>query len=216
MPIRVVIAEDQALIRMGLKALVTTRPDVEVVGEASTGREALAIVEQLQPDIVLMDVSMPDLNGIDATAKLAETHPAVRVIIVSAHEDEVMVKRALKASARGYLLKSAKPEELDAAISSVMRGNVYFSPLVGNYLAKWALQPPAEHDDPVSRLSPRQREVLQLIAEGRSTKEIAFELGLSVSTIDTHRTELMRRLDIHDVAGLVRFAFTAGLLRGPR
>jgi DNA-binding NarL/FixJ family response regulator len=199
---------------MGLKALLANRQGVEVVGEASTGREALTVVERLHPDVVLMDVSMPDLNGIEATAKLADTHPAVRVIIVSSHDDEVLVKRALKASAKGYLLKTASPQELEAAISSVMRGNVYLSPLVGNYLAKWAVQPLSEHDDPLSRLSPRQREVLQLIAEGRSTKEIAGQLGLGVSTIDSHRTELMRRLDIHDVAGLVRFAFAAGLLRG--
>lgn len=211
-PIRLVVVEDQVLIRTALLALVARRKDIEVVGEAGTGREAMALIQERSPDVVLMDISMPDLNGIEATAKLAVTNPEVKVIILSSHEDESVVRRALKASARGYVVKGASGAELDAAINAVMRGEVYFSPVVASYLAKWASQPAGSPGDPLAPLSPRQREVLQLIAEGRSTKEIAFELGLSVSTVDTHRSELMRRLDIHDVAGLVRFAIAAGLV----
>jgi len=212
MSIRIVIAEDQDLIRRSLRVLLEQTPDFEVVGEAGTGRDALAQAQALKPDLVLMDIGMPELNGIEATALILAEVPGTRVVILSSHEDQGVVLRAVRSGARGYVLKTATADELAAAVRAVARGEVHFGPAVAEHLVLLAAGPAAAAD-PLDRLSPRQREILQLIAEGRSTKEIAFDLGLSPSTVDTHRTELMRRLGIHDVAGLVRFAYEAGLLK---
>ena len=181
-----------------------------MVGEASDGIDAVQVVKDLKPDVVLMDIGMPRLNGFEATARLSEECPQVRVIVLSQHEDEVTARRAVKSGAKGYVLKGAAVEELFAAVRAVCRGQSYFVSPVGDYVANWA----AGGDtavDPIASLSLRQREVLQLIAEGLSTKEIAFRLKLSSSTVDTHRTELMRRLNLHDVASLVRFAISQGM-----
>ena len=212
MPIRVVIADDQALVRAGIRSLLSADHTIDVVGEAGNGIEAVQLARELSPDLILMDINMPGLNGFEATARLCEELPGTKVIVISQHDDEVTARRAVKAGAKGYVLKAGPVEELFAAIRAVCRGQSYFVSPIGDYLATWAAGGPAA-PDLLARLSLRQREVLQLIAEGRSTKEIAYLLKLSGSTVDTHRTELMRRLDLHDVASLVRFAIREGLTR---
>lgn len=212
-PIRLVIAEDHVLVRAGLRSLLRQIPEVEVVGEASSGREALELVARDHPDLVLMDVSMPDLNGLEAAARIARQFPRTRTIILSMHAVEEYVHQALRAGAAGYLLKDADPSELALAVRAVARGETYLSPAVAKFVAAGFVRGGGEpSDQPLDRLTPRQREVLQLVAEGRSTKDIAQALDLSVKTVETHRAEIMRRLDIHDLAGLVRFAVRTGLI----
>lgn len=210
---RVLLADDHALVRSGISVLVQRLEDFEVVGETGDGREALALIDKLRPDIVLMDISMPELNGLEAAAQLAKAFSGIRVIILSMHANEEYVLQALRAGAAGYLLKDAGPVELELALKVVAAGGTYLTPgisrhLVADYVRRAAGDSPA----PLDRLTPRQREVLQLIAEGHSTKAIAGKLGLSVKTAETHRAQLMERLDIHDVAGLVRYAIRIGLI----
>jgi DNA-binding NarL/FixJ family response regulator len=212
MPLRVLIAEDHSLVRAGLRALIQKMSGVVVTGEAATGREALELVEREHPDIVLMDLAMPDLNGLEATARLAREHPRVRVIVLSMHSSEEYVRHALKAGAAGYVIKDAGPEELELALRAVGRGETYLSPAVSRRVVEGYVHGPGEDRDPLDRLTPRQREILQRVAEGRSSKEIAQSLGLSVKTVETHRAHIMERLDIHDLAGLVRFAVRTGLV----
>ncbi|MFO7691730.1 MAG: response regulator transcription factor [Vicinamibacterales bacterium] len=212
MAIHLMIVEDHALVRAGLRALAAEWPDVVVVAEASSGREALALAERHSPDVVLMDISMPDLNGLDATARLSRLNPRIRTIILSMHAQEEYVHQALQAGARGYLLKDAAPAELEGAIRAVMRGDVYLSPSIAKYVAAGYVSGGRDATgSPLDHLTPRQREVLQLVAEGHSTKDIANALDLSVKTVESHRGEIMRRLDIHGLAGLVRFAIRTGL-----
>lgn len=210
---RIVLADDHALVRQGFRALLNAMTDFEVVGEAANGRDALRLIRSLTPDVVLMDISMPELNGLDATAHALREQPRLKVIIVSMHTTEAYVIEALRAGAAGYLLKDADADELQRAIRSVVRGERYLAPAVSHHLIDAYLRgdrgEPASDDD---ALSPRQREVLQLIAEGRSTREIAERLNLSIKTIETHRTQLMQRLDIFDVAGLTRYALRVGLV----
>jgi DNA-binding NarL/FixJ family response regulator len=212
MPLRVLIAEDHALVRAGIRALVESLSGVEVVAEAASGREAIELAAREHPDLVLMDVSMPDLNGLEATRHLTKTHPRMRTIVISVHTDESYVRHALEAGAAGYVIKDAGPTELELAIRAVARGDTYLSPAVSKAVTEGYVgrRPPA--DDPLQRLTPRQREVLQRVAEGRTTKEIAQALGLSVKTVEAHRAQIMARLDIHDLAGLVRFAVRTGLV----
>ena len=186
-----------------------------MVGEAADGIQAVQLVRELGPDLVLMDIGMPRLNGFEATARISEEFPRTKVIVLSQYDDEVTARRAVKSGAKGYVLKGTAVEELFAAIRAVCRGQSYFVSPVGDYLATWAASGTPDAD-PVATLSLRQREVLQLIAEGLSTKEIAYRLKLSSSTVDTHRTELMRRLNLHDVASLVRFAIRQGMTRVER
>jgi DNA-binding NarL/FixJ family response regulator len=212
MPIRVMLVDDHILIRAGLSALLQSLPNILVIGEASTGQEALEVVAREQPDVVLMDIAMPGLNGLDAAARIVKQWPGVRVIILSMHANKEYVGQALDAGATGYLLKGAEPAELELALKAVMRGETYLTssvskPVVDEYVARRKDQVGSLHD-----LTSRQREILQLIAEGSSTKMIAQKLNLSIKTIETHRSELMRRLDIHDVAGLVRYAIRTGLV----
>ena len=211
MAIHLMIVEDHALVRAGVRALAAEWPDVVVVAEAASGREALTLAERHSPDVVLMDISMPDLNGLDATARLSRLNPRIRTIILSMHAQEEYVHQALQAGARGYLLKDAVPAELEVAIRAVMRGDVYLSPSVAKYVAAGYVSGDAT-GSPLGLLTPRQREVLQLVAEGHSTKDIANALDLSVKTVESHRGEIMRRLDIHGLAGLVRFAIRTGLV----
>lgn len=215
MALRIVIVDDQKLIRAGFRALLAQDNSVEVVGEAENGMEAVDRVITLKPDLVLMDLEMPVMNGFEATARLIEVGSKCKVIALSQHDDELMVRRSVQAGVKGYLLKSVGVEELWAAIRAVCRGQSYFVAPVGDYLSTWASEKGGGHD-PLASLTPRQRQVLQMIAEGRSTKEIAHLLHLSGSTVDTHRTELMRRLNLHDVASVVRFALEQRLtsLRG--
>ncbi len=218
-PIRIVLADDHNLVRAGIRALLQNMPDVQVIGEAANGREALELVKKTRPDLVLMDIAMPELNGLDATAELVKQYPKLRIIILSMHVTEAFVLEALRAGASGYLLKGAATPELGLAIHAVARGETYLSSAVSGHVIE-ALKRSASSEfrqstkvgrDEVD-LTPRQRQVLQLIAEGHSTKEIAEKLNISVKTAKTHRAELMRRLDLHDVAGLVRYAMQIGLV----
>ena len=207
--LRIVLADDHTLVRAGLVTLMARMQDVEVVGEAADGRAALRMVKELKPDIVLMDISMPELNGLDAAGKMRQDSPETRVIILSMHANEEYVAHALKAGAAGYLLKDAATAELDMAIKVVAQGQFYLSPAISRQVVDNLL-----HGGPagLDLLSPRQREILQLIAEGKSTRDIAETLHLSVKTIETHRAQLMERLDIHDVAGLIKYALRKGLI----
>jgi DNA-binding NarL/FixJ family response regulator len=215
-PIRILLADDHALVRAGFCALLKTLPGVEVVGEAADGREALALVKTHLPDLVLMDISMAGLNGLEATAQIVKDYPNVRVLMVSAHANEDYVKQALRAGAAGYLLKHAAFSELELAIQAAVRGETYLSPAVSKQVIADYIRRVGDEASPLELLTPRQREILQLIAEGHSTKEIARILHVSVKTVETHRTQLMERLDIHGVAGLVRYAIRAGMLNADR
>lgn len=216
--IRVVLADDHSLVYAGIRALLENIEGVAIVAEASDGRAALQAVAEHQPDVVLMDIAMASLNGLEATARLMREHPAVRVVILSMHANEEYVLRALQAGAIGYLLKDADPAELELAVRAAARGEAYLSPavsrhLIADYVRRVGqdLQLAESLSHGLSLLTPRQREVLQLIAEGRTTREIARILNISIKTVETHRAQLMERLDIHDVAGLVRYAIRAGL-----
>jgi DNA-binding NarL/FixJ family response regulator len=210
--IRVLLADDHRLVRAGLRALLQSLAGVQVVAEAGNGYEAIQLTEQHQPDVVIMDIGMEGLNGLEAAARLAKLTPAPRVIILSMHANEEYVRRSLQAGAVGYLLKGAEPAELEFALQAVMRGETYLTPAVSKQVVQDYLQGGGVKADPLQELTPRQREVLQLIAEGHSTKEIASKLNLSIKTVETHRGELMNRLNIHDVAGLVRYAIRTGLV----
>lgn len=211
-PVRVLLADDHTLVRAGLRKLLESSPAFEVVGEAGDGLALLALAEQLQPQLVLMDIAMPGLNGIEATARLCRMLPDIKVLILSMHQNEEYVRQALRHGAVAYLLKDAAPLELDLALGAVMRGETYLSPAVSKGVVNDYVQRLRGDEPSAEALSPRQREVLQLIAEGHSTKEIARRLDLSVKTVDTHRSQLMKQLDIHEVAGLVRYAMRAGLV----
>jgi DNA-binding NarL/FixJ family response regulator len=212
-PIRVLLADDHTLIRAGIRELLQGLNGVEVSGEAGDGHEALQLVETLQPDVVLLDIGMPGLNGLEVAARLAKLHPAMRVLILSMHMSEEYVLQALRAGAAGYLLKGAAVAELELAVRAVARGQTYLSPAVSKSVVDEYVRRTGGAADPLEALTPRQREILQLVAEGNTSKGIARKLGLSYRTVETHRNQLMKRLDIHDVSGLVRFAVRAGIVR---
>jgi DNA-binding NarL/FixJ family response regulator len=209
--IRVLLADDHALVRAGLRKLLESLSGVEVVAEAGDGREALALVASKNPDLVLLDITMPGLNGLEAAERIGREHPGTRVILLSMHASEEHVLRALRAGAAGYLPKDAALGELELAINAVRKGETYLSPAVSRHVSDYVRRTGAE-TEPRESLTPRQREILQLIAEGQSTKRIAGTLGVSVKTVETHRSQLMEKLDIHDVAGLVRYAIRIGLV----
>ena len=212
-PVRIILADDHPLVRAGVRAVVEKLPGVEVVGEASDGRELLKLVETHRPDVVLMDITMPGHNGLEAAARMAHDFPEVRVIILSAHDNEEYYWRALKAGAAGYLLKMAATAELETALRSVMRGEIYLSREISARLAKvFPLKGIANRKSPLEQLTGRQREILQLIAEGQNTKGIADILNVSPKTIEYHRIKLMDCLHVHDVPALVRFALRVGLI----
>ena len=206
------LADDHTLVRAGIRALVEKLPNVKVVGEAKDGREAILLVRELQPDLVLMDIAMPGLNGLEATARICKEIPKVRVIILSMYANEEYVREAIEAGAAGYLVKKSAAVELEQAITAVAGGENYFSPLVSATVIKNRGGRLSADRALIERLTPRQREILQLIAERHATKEIAVILNISVKTVETHRAQLMQRLNIHDVPGLVRFAIRAGLV----
>jgi DNA-binding NarL/FixJ family response regulator len=210
--IRLVLADDHTLVRSGIRMLLNHIRDVEVVGEADNGRDAIAIVEAQKPDVVLMDISMSGMNGLEATGRIVQEFSHVRVIILSMHSDDAYVLQALRAGARGYLLKDAASSELEFALRTVANGKQYLSPSISKGVIDSYLQKAPEGSAPQERLTPRQREILQLIAEGHSTKEIAYLLKISGKTVETHRTQLMTRLEIRDVAGLVRYAMREGII----
>lgn len=210
--IRVLLADDHVLVRAGVRALLERMAGVQVVAEASDGAEALRLVARHRPQIVLLDITMPGLNGLEATARIAKEFPQTRVIVFSMHGTKQHVLHAIRAGAAGYLVKEARPEELESAIRAVARGETYLGTAIAGHVVE-DVRDRIASTAPVERLTSRQREILQLIAEGgRSTKQIAERLGIGVRTVETHRAELMERLDIHDVAGLVRLAIAQGLV----
>jgi len=211
-PIRIVLADDHALVRAGIRALCQTIPGVEVVAEASDGNQALDMTKAHHPDVVLMDITMTIMNGLEATAQIKREFPQVRVIILSMYTAEDYVLLALRAGASGYLPKDSAAPELEAALNAVMRGEVYLGPLMSTQLAQSYMQHAGAINNPMDILTPRQREILQLVAEGHSTKDIAFRLNLSVKTVETHRAQIMKRLSINDIPGLVRYAIRVGMV----
>jgi DNA-binding NarL/FixJ family response regulator len=210
--IRIVLADDHKLFRAGIRALLQTLRDVEIVAEAADGREALRLIAAQRPDVVLMDIMMPELNGLDAAARVARAFPSTRVVILSMNADEDSVLKALRVGAAGYLVKSADPAELELAIRAVARGERFLSSEVSECVIKACLQRVDKEQTSLERLPPRHREVLQMIAEGYTTKEIAAQLSISVKTAEDYRGELMKALDIHDIASLTRYAIRAGLV----
>lgn len=217
--VRVLLADDHALVRAGVRALLEEIDGVAVVAEASDGRAAVALACVHRPNIVVMDISMPELNGIDAALQMKVECPETRVLLLSMHASDEFVQRAMKAGIAGYLVKNSAPLELRVAIETLMRGETYLTPRISQQVvAAFAPRTAAEGTSRIELLTPRQREILQLLAEGKSTKSMAFLLGLSVKTVETHRAALMDRLGIHDLAGLVIYAVRhklVGLERRP-
>lgn len=212
MTVRVLLAEDHLLVRAGIRALLDGFSDVEVVGEVTSGTEVLPAVAALSPDVVLMDISMQGMNGLEATRRLGDDHPDTRVIMVSMHASEDYVARALRAGARGYLTKASAAQELERALRAVMAGDQYIDSHISRAALEAYLKRLGDDDQEKDLLTARQREILQLIAESLGTKEIAYRLGVSTKTVETHRKQLMERLNIHDVAGLVRYAIRTGVV----
>ncbi len=207
--IRILLADDHVLVRQGFKMILSAQPDMQIIGEAVNGRETVELSEKLQPDLVLMDVTMPELNGIEATRRLASVSPRTRVLALSMHKDAVYVREILRAGARGYLLKDSADADLIAAVRSVAKGEGYLSPAVSDAV----LTDYRRHvTDPLDLLTSREREVLQMIAEGKTNKEIATALNLSVYTIEAHRGRVMEKLNLHSTGELVRFALRSGLI----
>jgi DNA-binding NarL/FixJ family response regulator len=211
-PIRVLIVDDHKLFRAGIRSLLQTLTDVEVVAEAGDGREGLRLIEAHRPDVVLMDIMMPGLNGLDAAARIARTHPHTRVIMLSMNAGEDSVLQTLRAGAAGYLVKTADPAELELAVRAVVRGETFLSSAISQHVVAVCLGRLDKEQTSLERLSPRHREVLQRIAEGHTTKEIAKEMGISPKTAEAYRAELMKALDIHDIAGLTRYAIRTGVI----
>lgn len=211
--IRIVLVDDHQLVRVGMRTLLSALTGITVVGDSGDGRSALESIAALHPNIILMDISMPELNGLEATARIAKEFPLSRVIILSMHANEEYVLQALRAGAAGYLVKNAAPEELELAVRAVARGETYLSPTISRHVVEELLG--GKHSaNPIDALTPRQREILQLVAEGKTTKQIAAALSVSIKTVESHRAQLMERLDIRDVAGLVRFAIRHGVADG--
>lgn len=209
---RVLLADDHTLVRAGIRSLLESIAGVEVVAESGDGREALELIAQHRPDVALLDIGMPGLNGLEVAKRAAQDSPRTRIVILSMHGDRSYVTQALRAGVAGYLLKGAAVGELPLALQAVMRGETYLTPKISKQVVESYLQDSEEKPGPLEGLTARQKEILQLIAEGHSTKEIAHTLEVSVKTVETHRLRLMERLDIHDVPGLVRFAIRAGLV----
>jgi DNA-binding NarL/FixJ family response regulator len=207
--IRILLADDHAVVRQGFRMLLSAQADLEIVGEAGNGREAVELVASLRPDVVVMDVTMPELNGIEATRRLTAENPHIRVVALSMHKDSVYVREILRAGARGYLLKDSVADDLVAAVRAVAGGEGYLSPAISNAV----LDDYRKHvTNPIDLLSSREREVLQMLAEGKTNKEIAVTLNLSVYTVDAHRGRIMEKLNVHSINELVRFALRNGLI----
>ncbi|MDR3610009.1 MAG: response regulator transcription factor [Ignavibacteriaceae bacterium] len=217
--IKVILVDDHELVRTGIRSLIQNISGVEVIAEANNGRDAVRLIDELMPDLVLLDIAMPELNGLEVVSRISKDNTNTKVIILSMHKNEEYVVQALKAGAAGYLLKDSSANELEIAVNAVIRGETYLSPaiskhVVDNYLRR-ITDVQADKDkgpDIFKQLTSRQREILQLIAEGNSTKEIANKLNVSIKTVETHRMQLMDRIGIHDVAGLVRYAIRMGII----
>jgi DNA-binding NarL/FixJ family response regulator len=210
-PTRVLLADDHTLIRAGISALLERMEHVEIVGEAADGRRAMRLIQDLVPDVVLLDLQMPGLSGFEVLQQTTKNFPNVKIIVLSVHDTQEYAQRAVRSGAAGYLPKSAASTELELAIDQVMRGERYLSPTIAQRVS-YEPAGQAGQTAPLD-LTPRQQEVLTLVTQGYSTKDIARNLGISVKTVETHRAQLMERLGIHDVAGLVRYAIRTGLVR---
>jgi DNA-binding NarL/FixJ family response regulator len=210
--IRVLLADDHTLVRAGMRSLLESIDGVEVVAESGDGHETLDLIAKLLPDVALVDIGMPGLSGLEVTRRISGASSRTRVVILSMHAEPSYVAQALRAGAVGYLLKGGSVEELPLALQAAMRGETYLTSRVSRSIVDGFLRDTVDATDPLAGLTDRQREILQLVAEGKSTKEIATLLDVSIRTVETHRARLMERLEIHDVAGLVRFAIRAGLI----
>jgi len=208
MTLRVVISDDHAIVRAGIRALLSHEPDVQIVAEASDGRGAVAAVQRHAPDVLLIDLSMPGANGVEAIAQVHSIAPSTRVLVLSMHAAPEFVRPAIRAGAHGYVVKGAGLDELVNALRTVASGGRFYDPSIESLASSSGADP----DDPFTSLTHREREVLQLVAEGHSNREIAQALGLSPKTVDAHRTNLMRKLDLHDAQALTRFAVRHGLV----
>jgi DNA-binding NarL/FixJ family response regulator len=211
-PVRVLLADDHALVRAGVRALLEGLEGVSVVAEAGNGNEVLELARAHRPDVVLLDISMPGLSGLEASLQLKQELPEIRVVMLSMHANEEYVLQALRAGAAGYMLKDSATAELGLALKAVMQGETYLSPPISKQVVEGYVQRVGTEQLGADNLTPRQRQVLQLIAEGHSTKEIAYRLELSVKTVETHRAQLMDRLRIRDIAGLVKYAIRNGIV----
>jgi DNA-binding NarL/FixJ family response regulator len=213
--ITVLLAEDHTIVREGFRKMLELENDLQVVGEAQDGRRAVVMVKKLRPDVVMMDIAMPLLNGLEATRQLLKALPAVKVLMLSAHSDDAYIKEAADAGARGFLLKQTSAHVVCQAIREIQKGNTFFGPMIAKRLDQLGGKSldragrPQPHN---SRLSSREMEVLQLIAEGKANKETAAELGISIKTVEKHREKVMSKLNIHDTAGLTRYAISAGII----
>jgi two-component system response regulator NreC len=210
--IRVLICDDHTLFVEGMKAMLRNEPTLEIVGEARDGRQAVELAKDLRPDLILMDVTMPDMNGFDATRHVHEFDPSVKVLILTMHDDEELVARCLEAGAAGYIMKDAPASQLLYAIETVQKGERYLSPAVLKKVVDGYVRSTSRPQTTYDRLSPREREVLKLLAEGLSVKEIAARLNLSVKTVDAHKSNLMRKIDVHDRTELVKYAIQKKLI----
>ncbi len=213
--ITVLLAEDHMVVREGFRKMLELETDLQVVGEVENGRQAVAMVKKLRPAVVLMDIAMPGLNGLEATRQALKAVPATKVLMLSAHSDDAYITEATNSGASGFLLKQTSSHVVCEAIREVQKGNTYFSPMVARRLHQLEGQSPDRAERPRSRnarLSSREMEVLQLIAEGKANKETAAELGISIKTVEKHREKVMTKLNIHDTAGLTRYAISAGII----
>jgi len=212
--ISVLVADDHAIIREGLRVMLGSQPDMEVVGTASNGYEAIQFVDQNEPDVVVIDISMPELNGIEAISRMLPYHPNIKIIVLSIHETKPYVYRTLKAGAKGYLIKETAGLEVVDAVRAVQRGERYLSQRIADLLTEISFRQleTSMEVNPLDALSPREREILQLVAEGRTSQEIGERLSISSKTVDTYRSRLMHKIGVEDMAGLVKFAIQHGVI----
>jgi len=207
-PLRLLLADDHEIVRHGLRSMLETQHDCQVVGEAADGRQAVTMTKELNPDVVILDIGMPSLNGLEATRQILKMRPQTKVLILTMHESDSVIREVLDAGARGYILKTDAGRDLVTAVESLRRNKTFFTSRVSQMILDGFLKGDSRPQDPSGaiRLTPRQREIVQLLAEGKSSKEVAVALDLSVKTAETHRANIMRKLDCHSVSEVVRYA----------
>jgi two-component system, NarL family, response regulator NreC len=214
--IKVLLADDHTIVRQGLRALLESQEDIEVVGEAEDGRQAFEKTKELVPDVVVIDITMPNLNGVEATRQIKKLNQEIKVLVLTVHDNEEYVHQILQAGASGYLLKESAVSDLVSAINAVKKGDIFLSPSISKVVVKDYIRHAVEGSgdfDSLDILTSREREVLQLIAEGHTNREVAHQLKLSVKTVDVHRSHIMEKLNIHDVTGLVKYSIRKGLIK---